>query len=71
MFPPVGTKNLDTESLENLMRCAPWLIVAEEATPEATEACRRMGVKLWLSPVEFAVCDVSYAGAGMDGDFRI
>ena len=64
------TKKLDAENAKILMRCAPKRIVAEDATPEAIETCRRMGVELLLSPgagtrVECAVVDVGPAGAGI------
>lgn len=48
----VKVKKLDATNLQKLLRCDPSRIVAEEATPEAIETCRMMGVELLLSPGE-------------------
>ena len=45
----VAISKLDAVSLRNLMRLDLDRIVAEDATPEAIEACRLMGVELLLS----------------------
>jgi hypothetical protein len=46
----VAIPKLDTVHLRKLMRLDPDRIMAEEATPEAIDACRLMGVELLLSP---------------------
>ena len=66
----VSTKKLDATNLQKLLRCDPSRIVAEEATPEAIETCRMMGVELLLSPgagtrVERPIVDIGYAGEGL------
>jgi hypothetical protein len=67
----VRINKLDTTNLNKLMRCFdPKRIQAEEATPEAIETCRLMGVELLLSPsasphVERAIVDIGYAGKGV------
>ncbi|MHB8226626.1 hypothetical protein [Acidithiobacillus sp.] len=48
----VTTKKLDGTNLQKLLRCDPSRIQAEEATPEAIETCRMMGVELLLSSAE-------------------
>lgn len=46
----VAISKLDTVHLRKLMRLDSDRIVAEDATPEAIEACRLLGVELLLSP---------------------
>lgn len=43
-------KKLDAVTLQRLLRCDPTRIQAEEATSEAIETCRLMGVELLLAP---------------------
>jgi len=50
IFMNVAISKLDTALLRRLMRLDPDRIVAEDATPEAIEACRLLGVELLLSP---------------------
>lgn len=66
----VTTQTLDSTNLQKLLRCDPSRIVAEEATPEAIETCRMVGVELLLSPgagtrVERPIVDIGYAGEGL------
>lgn len=66
----VTTQKLDSTNLQKLLRCDPSRIVAEEATPEAIETCRMVGVELLLSPdagtrVECPIVDIGYAGEGL------
>jgi hypothetical protein len=43
-------KKLDAANLQRILRCDPPRIQAEEATPEAIESCRLLGVELLLAP---------------------
>ncbi|MBN6739520.1 hypothetical protein JKG47_03025 [Acidithiobacillus sp. MC6.1] len=54
-------KKLDAANLQRMLRCDPERIQAEEATPEAIETCRMVGVDLLLAHSEPHMNDATRA----------